>query len=61
MTGTLLEPAAAARRLGVSAWRVRKMDDLLKPMRTEHGTRLYHADVIDELAARRHAAKEMKQ
>jgi len=53
----LLKPTAVARRLGVSAERVRKMDDVLRPMRTEDGTRLYRADDVERIAAARDAKK----
>lgn len=53
MSNVLLKPQSVARRLGVSAARVRQLDDELKPMRTEDGSRLYAADDVERFAALR--------
>jgi hypothetical protein len=57
MSQALLKGTAVARRLGLSAQRVRQMDDVLKPMRTEDGTRIYRADEVERVAARRDAQR----
>jgi DNA-binding transcriptional MerR regulator len=53
----LLRPNSVARRLGVSAARVRQMDDVLRPLRTEDGARLYRADDVERVAGMRDAAR----
>lgn len=52
-TQALMRPHAVARRLGLSAARVRQMDDELKPVRTDDGFRLYHPDEVERVAAAR--------
>lgn len=46
-----------ANRLGVSATRVHDLDDVLQPVRTPNGTRIYSAERVDAVAAERRGRK----
>ena len=49
----LLSQTATARRLGLSISHVRRMDGALRPIRVEGGARVYPADHVERVAAKR--------
>jgi hypothetical protein len=56
----LISQTAAAERLGLSTKRVRELDDELRPIRVEGGSRVYRADAVDAVVRERAAARKDK-
>ncbi len=46
--------------LGLSTERVRQLDDVLEPMRTARGQRIYRREIVERYASERAAAKAKK-
>ena len=49
-----------ARRLGYSPIWVRRLDDVLRPLRTSTGSRVYCMDIVERVAAEREASRSRK-
>lgn len=57
---TLMTPAEAGRRLHLTPAAVKSHDDELAPFRTPTGRRIYTADAVERLAARRDAKERSR-
>ena len=56
----LITRAVVARELGVSIERVRQLDDVLHPRRSETGVRLYDPERVDAFAGARAERRRLR-
>lgn len=60
MTDRPITTAIVARRFGVTPARVKQLDPVLKPRRTETNVRIYDPEIVDAVEAERRTAADQR-